>query len=38
MIMEAELTVGFLAFTESYVSQVTCRPYESVEVGLHDFN
>ncbi|KAH0587523.1 Coenzyme Q-binding protein COQ10 like protein, mitochondrial [Termitomyces sp. J132] len=29
--MEAELTVGFLTFTESYVSQVTCKPYESVE-------
>ncbi|KAG6814206.1 hypothetical protein H0H92_000883 [Tricholoma furcatifolium] len=30
-VMEAELTVGFLAFTESYVSRVTCKPYESVE-------
>jgi coenzyme Q-binding protein COQ10 len=30
--MEAELTVAFLAFTESYVSTVTCVPYESVEV------
>ncbi|KAI0065765.1 hypothetical protein BV25DRAFT_1821444, partial [Artomyces pyxidatus] len=29
--MEAELTVAFLAFKESYVSQVTCRPFESVE-------
>ncbi|KAG6821248.1 hypothetical protein H0H93_002358 [Arthromyces matolae] len=29
--MEAELTVGFLTFTESYISRVTCRPYESVE-------
>lgn len=29
--MEAELTVGFLSFEESYVSQVTCRPYESVQ-------
>ncbi|KAG5646611.1 hypothetical protein DXG03_002915 [Asterophora parasitica] len=28
--MEAELTVGFLAFQERYVSQVTCKPYESV--------
>lgn len=30
-LMEAELTVGFLAFQESYVSQVTCKPYEYVE-------
>ncbi|KAH8830817.1 dehydrase and lipid transport-domain-containing protein [Flagelloscypha sp. PMI_526] len=29
--MEAELTVGFLAFTESYVSNVTCIPNESVK-------
>ncbi|KAI5118978.1 hypothetical protein M0805_001117 [Coniferiporia weirii] len=28
---EARLKVGFLAFTESYVSEVTCRPYSSVE-------
>jgi len=28
---EAELTVGFLAFKESYVSEVTCTPYLSVE-------
>jgi Polyketide cyclase / dehydrase and lipid transport len=31
-VMEAELTVGFLSFNESYVSQVTCHPYHSVEV------
>ena len=29
---EARLTVGFLAFKESYVSEVTCRPFHSVEV------
>ncbi|KAF8076345.1 dehydrase and lipid transport-domain-containing protein [Lyophyllum atratum] len=29
--MEAELTVGFLSFQERYVSQVTCKPYESVQ-------
>lgn len=29
--MDAELMVGFLAFNESYVSRVTCRPYESVQ-------
>ncbi|KAI0774598.1 dehydrase and lipid transport-domain-containing protein [Fomes fomentarius] len=29
--MDVELTVGFLSFKESYVSKVTCRPYESVE-------
>ncbi|KAF9462607.1 dehydrase and lipid transport-domain-containing protein [Collybia nuda] len=29
--MEAELTVGFLAFQESYVSRVSCDPYESVK-------
>lgn len=32
--MDAELMVGFLAFNESYVSRVTCRPYESVQVSL----
>lgn len=32
-VMEAELTVGFLAFRESYVSTVTCKPHESVEVS-----
>ena len=31
-VMEAELTVGFLAFRESYTSIVTCKPHESVEV------
>jgi coenzyme Q-binding protein COQ10 len=31
--MDAELTVGFLSFKESYVSKVTCLPYESVEVS-----
>ncbi len=30
--MDVELTVGFMSFTETYVSKVTCRPYESVEV------
>ncbi|KAI0938016.1 hypothetical protein AcW1_004868 [Taiwanofungus camphoratus] len=29
--MEAELTIGFLSFKESYVSEVTCRPHQSVE-------
>ncbi|KII94828.1 hypothetical protein PLICRDRAFT_66100, partial [Plicaturopsis crispa FD-325 SS-3] len=29
--MEAEMTVGFMAFKERYVSRVTCVPYESVE-------
>jgi len=29
--MEAELTVGFLAFEERYVSKVTCIPFKSVE-------
>ncbi|KAH9855017.1 dehydrase and lipid transport-domain-containing protein [Lenzites betulinus] len=29
--MDLELTVGFMSFKESYVSKVTCRPYESVE-------
>ncbi|PAV21392.1 polyketide cyclase dehydrase and lipid transporter [Pyrrhoderma noxium] len=28
---DARLTVGFLAFKESYVSEVICRPYESVK-------
>ncbi|KAH7887781.1 dehydrase and lipid transport-domain-containing protein [Phlebopus sp. FC_14] len=30
-VLNAELTVGFLAFKESYVSKVTCKPYESVQ-------
>ncbi|KAI0310922.1 dehydrase and lipid transport-domain-containing protein [Amylostereum chailletii] len=29
--MDGELTVSFLTFKESYVSTVTCRPFESVE-------
>ena len=33
--MDVELTVGFMSFTETYVSKVTCRPYESVEVSRH---
>lgn len=32
--MDAELTVGFLSFKESYTSKVTCRPNESVEVSI----
>jgi hypothetical protein len=32
--MDAELTIGFLSFTESYVSKVTCSPYDSVKVSL----
>ena len=31
-VLEAELTVGFLAFKESYASTVTCVPNESVKV------
>ncbi|KAI0797033.1 dehydrase and lipid transport-domain-containing protein [Abortiporus biennis] len=30
-VMDAELTVGFLTFRESYTSVVTCRPNECVE-------
>ena len=30
--LEAELKVGFLGLEESYVSRVSCNPYESVEV------
>ncbi|KAJ4478027.1 dehydrase and lipid transport-domain-containing protein [Lentinula aciculospora] len=29
--MDAELTVGFLSFNESYISKVTCVPYSSVK-------
>ncbi|KAJ3830560.1 dehydrase and lipid transport-domain-containing protein [Lentinula raphanica] len=29
--MDAELTVGFLSFNESYISRVTCVPYSSVK-------
>ncbi|KAH7105429.1 dehydrase and lipid transport-domain-containing protein [Auriculariales sp. MPI-PUGE-AT-0066] len=28
--LEAELNVGFMGLSESYVSKVTCRPFESV--------
>ena len=31
-VFEAELTVGFMSFKESYVSSVICVPYESVHV------
>jgi len=30
--MRAELTVGFMSFKETYISEVVCRPNESVEV------
>lgn len=33
--VEAELTVGFMQFKESYVSNVTCVPFESVQVNLN---
>jgi ribosome-associated toxin RatA of RatAB toxin-antitoxin module len=36
-IMDAELTVGFLSFKESYISQVTCDPFQSVEVRSYPF-
>ena len=36
--MEAELTVGFLALKESYVSRVTCQPFESVKVMVSNFS
>jgi len=29
--LEAELSVGFMGLTESYVSKVVCKPYHSVE-------
>lgn len=32
--MDVELSVGFLAFQETYVSKVLCRPNELVEVSL----
>lgn len=32
--MNAELTVGFMNFTESYVSKVTCVPHTSVQVNF----
>jgi coenzyme Q-binding protein COQ10 len=32
--LEAELTVGFLSFSESYISKVTRIPFESVEVCI----
>ncbi|KAF8868302.1 dehydrase and lipid transport-domain-containing protein [Mucidula mucida] len=30
-LMDAEMTVGFMSFEESYVSKVTCKPHESVQ-------
>ncbi|KAG6336600.1 hypothetical protein ID866_2476, partial [Astraeus odoratus] len=33
-LMDAEITVGFLTFRESYVSVVTCKPYESVRQAV----
>lgn len=33
LVIDAELTVGFNLFTESYVSRVTCIPHESVQVS-----
>lgn len=35
--MDAELMIGFFAFKESYVSRVTCRPYEFVQVSSSHF-
>ena len=34
--MEAEMTVGFMAFEEGYISNVTCVPNESVEASLDE--
>jgi coenzyme Q-binding protein COQ10 len=34
-VVDAELTVGFMSFKESYVSTVTCIPYESVQVRCY---
>ncbi|KAI6047214.1 dehydrase and lipid transport-domain-containing protein [Pisolithus marmoratus] len=31
ILMDAELTIAFLTFRESYVSSVTCKPCESVQ-------
>jgi ribosome-associated toxin RatA of RatAB toxin-antitoxin module len=31
---EASMTAGFLGFTETYTSRVTCKPYDSVEVSF----
>lgn len=33
--LEAELSVGFMGLSESYVSKVVCKPCESVEVQSH---
>lgn len=32
-VVDAELTVGFMSFQESYVSTVTCIPFKSVQVS-----
>lgn len=32
--MQGELTVGFMGFTESYISDVECRPYRMVQVSI----
>ena len=34
-VVDAELTVGFMSFKESYVSNVTCTPYESVQARFY---
>lgn len=33
-VVDAELTVGFMSFKESYVSTVTCVPFKSVQVRI----
>ncbi|KJA30041.1 hypothetical protein HYPSUDRAFT_125978 [Hypholoma sublateritium FD-334 SS-4] len=33
-VVDAELTVGFMSFKESYVSTVTCVPFKSVQVCI----
>jgi len=37
-VLDAELTVGFMNFSESYVSTVTCIPYTSVQVWILAFH
>lgn len=36
IVVDAELTVGFLNFKESYVSIVTAIPFKSVEVRVEE--
>lgn len=35
--MQGKLTVGFMGYEESYISNVDCRPHEMVQVRIKRF-